>query len=63
MNELASIYEIHQTNRNVLCRLCELLDNQVGKIDDRINNLVRLKEDILSYREKIYQKMSLANES
>jgi DNA-binding transcriptional MerR regulator len=63
MNELASIYKIHQTNRNVLCRLCELLDNQVGKIDERINNLVRLKEDILSYREKIYQKMSLANES
>jgi DNA-binding transcriptional MerR regulator len=63
MNELATIYRIHQTNRDVLNRLCELLDAQVGKIDERINNLVRLKEEILSYREKTYQKLSLENQS
>ncbi len=59
MNELANIYKIHKTNRGVLRRLCELLDNQVEKIDERVNNLLRLKEDILNYREKIYQKLSL----
>ena len=63
MNELANIYRIHQTNGDVLRRLCELLDNQVDKIDERINNLVRLKEDILIYREKIHQKLSRTNES
>ena len=63
MNELANIYKIHQTNRDVLDRLCELLDDQVKKIDERINNLVRLKEDILSYREKIYQRLTLENQS
>jgi MerR family transcriptional regulator, repressor of the yfmOP operon len=58
MSELANIYKIHQTNREVLPRLCELLDDQVKKIDERINSLTRLKEDILNYREKIYQKLS-----
>ena len=38
MNELATIYRIHQTNRDVLNRLCELLDAQVGKIDERIKD-------------------------
>ncbi len=63
MNELASIYKIHQTNGDVLRRLCELLDNQVEKIDERINNLLRLKEEILVYREKIRQKLSLQSNS
>jgi len=63
MNELASIYKIHQTNRDVLRRLCELLDNQVEKIDERITNLLRLKEEILVYHEKIRQKLSLESNS
>lgn len=58
MHELADIYEIHKTNRRVLIRLCELLDNHVKKIDERINNLSRLKEEILNYHEKIYQKLN-----
>ncbi len=63
MNELAKIYKIHQTNKEVLRRLCELLDSHVKKIDERIHNLVRLKEDILNYREKIYQKLNLETKS
>ncbi len=63
MNELANIYKIHQTNRDVLHRLCELLDNQVEKIDERITNLLRLKEEILVYHEKIRQKLSLETNS
>ena len=58
MHELADIYEIHKTNRRVLIRLCELLDNHVKKIDERINNLNRLKEEILNYQEKILQKVN-----
>ncbi len=61
MHELADIYEIHKTNRRVLIRLCELLTDQVSKIDERIHNLNRLKEDILSYQEKISQKLSQGN--
>jgi MerR family transcriptional regulator, repressor of the yfmOP operon len=63
MRELADIYEIHRTNRKVLIRLCELLGNQAIKIDERINNLHRLKEEILSYQEKILQKLAWKNPS
>ena len=61
MHELADIYKIHKTNRRVLIRLCELLANQVKKIDERIHNLNRLKEEILSYQEKISQKLNQEN--
>jgi MerR family transcriptional regulator, repressor of the yfmOP operon len=61
MHELADIYEIHKTNRKVLIRLCELLGNQVMKIDERISNLNRLKEEILNYQEKILQKLNRKN--
>jgi DNA-binding transcriptional MerR regulator len=59
MNELEDIYQIHRTNKKVLTRLLELLDNQVTKIEERITNLNRLKEDILNYREKVRQKLHL----
>ena len=59
MHELEDIYQIHRTNRKVLSRLLELLDNHVTKIDERINNLLRLKTDILSYQEKIRQKLNI----
>jgi len=61
MHELEDIYQIHRTNRKVLPRLLELLDNHVGKIDERIHNLNRLKEDIFNFREKIRQKLNLEN--
>ena len=58
MNELEDIYQIHRTNRKVLPRLLELLDNHVLKIDERINQLVKLKADALEYKEKICQKLN-----
>jgi DNA-binding transcriptional MerR regulator len=58
MNELEDIYQIHRTNRKVLPRLLELLDNHVLKIDERINQLVKLKADVLEYKKKIYQKLN-----
>jgi len=57
MLELEDIYQIHQTNRKVLPRLLELLDTHATKIDERITSLNRLKADILSYQEKIQQKL------
>jgi len=62
MHELEDIYQIHRTNKKVLGRLLELLDNHVGKIDERISNLNRLKEDILNYQEKIRQKINTEND-
>jgi MerR family transcriptional regulator, repressor of the yfmOP operon len=62
MHELEGIYQMHRTNRKVLPRLLELLENHVGKIDERIHNLNRLKEDIFDYREIVCQKLNLEND-
>jgi len=59
MLELEDIYQIHQTNKRVLPRLLELLGNHAVKIDERINNLIKLKADILNYQENIRQKLNL----
>jgi DNA-binding transcriptional MerR regulator len=59
MLELEDIYKIHRTNRKVLPRLMELLDAHAIKIDERINNLNKLRADILSYQNKIRQKLSM----
>ena len=58
MHELEDIYQIDRTNKKVLNRLLELLDNHATKIDERINHLIRLKADILDYQGKIRQKLS-----
>ncbi len=63
MHELADIYQIHQTNRKVLSRLLELLDNHITKINERMNNLLRLKTDILTYQEKIREKLNIEDMS
>jgi DNA-binding transcriptional MerR regulator len=62
MHELEDIYQIHRTNRKVLPRLLELLDNHVGKIDERIQNLDRLREDIFNYQEKIRRKLNMEDD-
>ncbi len=58
MHELEDIYQIDRTNKKVLTRLLELLDNHAMKIDERINHLIKLKADILDYQEKIRQKLN-----
>ena len=63
MHELEDIYQIHRTNREVLSRLLELLDNHVAKSDERINSLIKLRADILSYHEKIRQKLNMEDNS
>lgn len=63
MHELEDIYQIHRTNKKVLPRLLELLDNHAEKIDTRIMNLMKLKTEILKYKEKIRQKLNLDENS
>jgi DNA-binding transcriptional MerR regulator len=62
MNELEDIYQIHRTNKKVLPRLLELLDTHVSKIDERINQLVKLKADALEYKKKIRQKLNVEDD-
>jgi DNA-binding transcriptional MerR regulator len=62
MNELEDIYQIHRTNKKVLPRLLELLDTHASKIDERINQLVKLKADVLEYKKKIYQKLNVGDD-
>jgi DNA-binding transcriptional MerR regulator len=62
MHELEDIYQIHRTDRKVLSRLLELLENHVGKINERIQNLERLKEDIFNYQERIHQKLNMGKD-
>jgi len=62
MHELGDIYQIHRTNRKVLPRLLELLNNHMGKIDEQIQNLNRLKEDILNYQERIHQQLNMGDD-
>jgi MerR family transcriptional regulator, repressor of the yfmOP operon len=58
MHELQHLYQIHGTNKGVLLRLLEHLDNHGSKIDERIQNLIRLKEEILDYRKRIRHKLN-----
>jgi DNA-binding transcriptional MerR regulator len=57
MSELEDIYQIHRTNKRVLPRLLELLDNHTLKIDERITQLLKLKADVLEYQKKVRQKL------
>ena len=58
MHQLQHLYQLHGTNKGVLLRLLELLDNHGGKIDERIQNLMRLKEEIRDYRKRIREKLN-----
>jgi DNA-binding transcriptional MerR regulator len=57
MHELEDIYQIHRTNNKVLSRVLELLDSHATKVDERINNLIKLKADILTFQDRIRQKL------
>jgi DNA-binding transcriptional MerR regulator len=57
MQELEDMYQIHRTNKKVLPRLLELLENHVEKIEERIRNLEKLRSEILTYHERITAKL------
>ena len=58
MQELEDIYQIHRTNRQVLPRLLELLEHHANRIDERIQNLGKLKNEIITYQERIREKLN-----
>jgi DNA-binding transcriptional MerR regulator len=57
MQELEDIYQIHRTNRRVLPRLLELLEQHGNRIDERIQSLNKLKNEIANYQERIRNKL------
>ena len=57
MKELADIYRIHRTNKKVLPRLLELLDHHFEETDKRIKSLIKLKEEIQSYKQRTARKL------
>jgi DNA-binding transcriptional MerR regulator len=57
MQELEDIYQIHRTNRGILPRLLELLQHHANRIDERIQNLNKLKTEIMTYQERIQEKL------
>jgi len=57
MKELEDIYRIHKTNKKVLPKLLELLERRMVEIDERVGSLKKLKTEILSYQEKIKDKL------
>jgi DNA-binding transcriptional MerR regulator len=57
MHELEELYQLHRTNKKVLPRLLELLESHVEKIEERIRNLEKLKSEILTYDERIREKL------
>jgi DNA-binding transcriptional MerR regulator len=58
MQELEDIYRIDRTNRRVLPRLLQLLESHATRIDNRVRNLNKLRNEIISYQERIKQKLN-----
>ncbi len=53
MLDLERLYHRHRSNRQVLPRLIELLDAHIAATDERIDELVALRDEIRSYREHV----------
>ena len=57
MFELERLYRRHRSNREVLPRLIELLDAHLGKTDERVSELLSLRDEIRSYREHVARRL------
>ncbi len=57
MLELERLYRRQRSNRTVLPRLIELLDQHLRSTTDRINELAALRDEIRSYREHVAQRL------
>ena len=57
MFELERLYRRHRSNREVLPRLIELLDAHLGKTDERVSELLTLRDEIRSYREHVARRL------
>ncbi|HOO73268.1 MAG TPA: MerR family transcriptional regulator [Spirochaetota bacterium] len=57
MEELEAMWSIQKSNKKVLTRLMELLNNHLVNLDDRIKDLTILRNEILEYLERIKTKI------
>ena len=57
MFELERLYRRHRSNREVLPRLIELLDSHLGKTDERVSELLSLRDEIRAYREHVARRL------
>lgn len=54
MQDLALIFDASQQNFDTITpRILEILDLHIAKVDDKIANLSSLRDDIVSYRQRI----------
>ncbi|HET8568301.1 MAG TPA: MerR family transcriptional regulator [Candidatus Limnocylindria bacterium] len=63
MQELERLYRRHGSNRAVLPRLIELLDQHIAMIEQRIGELGTLRQEIRSYREHVAQRLLAEEET
>ncbi len=54
MQALAEHFDIHQQDfETITPKLLEILDEHIGKVDEKIANLSSLRQEIVVYRERI----------
>ena len=57
MLELERMYRRHRSNREVLPRLIEVLDQHIATTSERIEALASLRDEIRSYREHVAHRL------
>jgi MerR family transcriptional regulator, repressor of the yfmOP operon len=57
MLELENLYRRHRSNRSMLPRLMDLLDEHLGTITDKIGELEGLRDEIRAYREHVARRL------
>ncbi len=57
IQELEKLYREHPSNKKLIPRLIEMFDEKIKEIDEKIGNLQSLKEDILSYKKRLIEKL------
>lgn len=57
MVELEKIYRKQRNNREILPKLLEILDERAAQIDERVAQLVTLKNEIREYQQRLRNKV------
>ncbi len=57
MAALEKIYRAQRNNREVIPKLIAILDERAAQIDDRINQLIALKQEIRDYQVRLRGKL------
>ncbi len=63
MLELERLYGRHRSNAEVLPRLIELLDTHLAAMEERVSELLTLRDEIRSYREHVARRLLAEGES